>query len=534
MRLNRCRRVAVFHNLLLLTLSLSLFGLRAGAQCGPSIVAIELTSSAQTAPVGIPITFTAKANLSEAVTFYDFGLAIPGSTTITGIFTAALPPGFHSITAGAGNCGVTYLSNGVTVLVGQSQPPLPPAPSQFVQQGGKIVVPGSTLLGASVALAGDGNTAVVSGNSNAGNGAWIFTRSGGTWTQGPLLVSPREPSDAVGSVAISGDGNTVLIAYSDPNAVIRGAVWAFTATNASWLTPQASPVLDPGPGPFGSQGPSVAISADGNTAVLREPDENSSSGQAWVFGRANNAWTLEAKLAGSDSASFDRDGETVAISGDGQTVAVVGQRLIRVFTGTGGGWTQQSPELGSSAGLSSSVALSGDGNTLITGSINAGAAFVYTRSNGVWSAPPALLTGAGQNGTSYFGGSVAISSDGRTALVADPLDSGGAGAAWVFSNGVGGWQQVGSKLVGSGAVYPPWPGCIYSFCPLFGAPTEASSVALSADGSTVLVGALTGTILRQALHGYSPPKPLLPLPRRHPASPSRSTRARHPSTNPSP
>src|SRR5580704_5712534 len=60
--------------------------------------------------------------------------------------------------------------------------------AQFTQQGPKLVgtgAVGNASQGISVALSGDGNTAIVGGfNDNGGLGAaWVYTRSGGVWTQ---------------------------------------------------------------------------------------------------------------------------------------------------------------------------------------------------------------------------------------------------------------------------------------------------------------------------------------------------------------
>jgi hypothetical protein len=72
------------------------------------------------------------------------------------------------------------------------------APAQFFQQGRKLLgtgAVGSTNQGMSVALSADGNTAIVGGPgaNNAdrdqspfvgpAGAAWVFTRSGGVWTQ---------------------------------------------------------------------------------------------------------------------------------------------------------------------------------------------------------------------------------------------------------------------------------------------------------------------------------------------------------------
>jgi hypothetical protein len=78
-----------------------------------------------------------------------------------------------------------------------------------------------------------------------------------------------------------------------------------------------------------------------------------------------------------------------------------------------------------------SVALSRDGNTAIVGGPgdggDAGAAWVYTRSAGVWTQQGAKLVGTGAIGNAEQGTSVALSADGNTAIVGGPLDSAGTG-----------------------------------------------------------------------------------------------------------
>ncbi len=67
----------------------------------------------------------------------------------------------------------------------------PPAQAQFTQQGPKLVGSGAVNgssganQGGSVALSADGNTAIVGGygDNNGAGAAWVFTRSGGVWTQ---------------------------------------------------------------------------------------------------------------------------------------------------------------------------------------------------------------------------------------------------------------------------------------------------------------------------------------------------------------
>ena len=109
---------------------------------------------------------------------------------------------------------------------------------------------------------------------------------------------------------------------------------------------------------------------------------------------------------------------------------------------------------------------------------------MFTRSGGVWTQQGDKLVGTGGNlGTFGIaqGTSVALSGDGSTAIVGGPQDSNDLGAAWVFTRSNGVWTQQGDKLVGTGRA---------------GTPQQGSSVSLSADGSTAIVGGLvdnTGT-----------------------------------------
>ena len=124
-----------------------------------------------------------------------------------------------------------------------------------------------------------------------------------------------------------------------------------------------------------------------------------------------------------------------------------------------------------------SVALSADGNTAIVGGLAdnriTGAAWVFTRSGGVWTQQGSKLVGTGAVGSAGQGCSVALSADGNTAIVGGPFDNSNAGAAWVFTRSGGVWTQQGNKLVGTGAV---------------GSARQGASVALSADGNTAIVG----------------------------------------------
>src|ERR1035441_6848576 len=109
------------------------------------------------------------------------------------------------------------------------------------QQGSKLGgtgVVGSADQGQSVALSADGNTAIVGGRvDNGGAGAaWVFTRSGEVWGQqaGKLVGAGAVGNASQGdSVALSADGNTAIVGGSSDNGFL-GAAWGFTRSGGAW------------------------------------------------------------------------------------------------------------------------------------------------------------------------------------------------------------------------------------------------------------------------------------------------------------
>jgi len=368
----------------------------------------------------------------------------------------------------------------------------PQVNAQFVQQGTKLVgtgAGGNGQQGYSVALSTDGTTAAVGGYADNGiKGAiWIYTRTGAVWTQqgNKLVASDMTGGAGLGtSVSISGDGNTVLAGGAN-NGLNSGAAWVFTRSGGVW-TQQGNKLVGDASG-SAQQGKSVSISTDGNTALIGGPAD-ASPGSAWVWTRANGVWTQQAKLIGTGNAgSSTLFGTSVALSGDGNTAIVGGPSdgsltgAVWIFTRSGSTWTQQGNKLVGTGNVSLarhgySVALSSDGNTAIEGAYYdnglVGAAWVFTRSGGVWTQQGNKLVGTGGSANPYQGWSVALSGNGNTAMVGGYADT-NAGAAWVFNRSGTTWTQQ-SKLVGTGSVSST--------------SGQGWSVALSSDGSTAMVG----------------------------------------------
>jgi hypothetical protein len=380
---------------------------------------------------------------------------------------------------------------------------LPPAHAQYTQLPGKLLGsnPNSNTeeQGYYTAISYDGSTAIISSpyDSNTLGCAWIFVKSNGAWVQqGQKLVGSGSigANVAQSSVAISADGNTAVIGGHGDNSHV-GAVWVFTRSGSTWsqqakLTPTGFSTNGLGP----DMGIGLAISSDGNTIFAGGSNDNNYKGAVWIFTRSGNTWTqLGNKIVPSDPAPGQHGsqfGQTIAISNDGNT-AVVGGNIDNndlgatwIFVKSNGNWVQQGPKLfgtggqGTTVEQGTAVAISADGNTVAVGASydnnSLGATWIFTRSNGNWSQQGGKLVGSGFAGGSAQGGSEALSADGNTLITGGELDNNGIGAFWVFKRSNGSWTQQGSKYFPAGLT---GAANIYS-----------GQIAMSGDGSTIIDG----------------------------------------------
>ncbi len=123
-------------------------------------------------------------------------------------------------------------------------------------------------------------------NPHDGNqgGLWVYTRSNGVRTQqGSKLVGSGAagPFKLGSSVSVSTDGNVVIGGGSADNGGV-GAAWVFARSNGVWTQNGSKLVASDAIG-LALQGSSVSMSADGTTAIVGGPGDDSGKGAAWVF-----------------------------------------------------------------------------------------------------------------------------------------------------------------------------------------------------------------------------------------------------------
>jgi hypothetical protein len=296
------------------------------------------------------------------------------------------------------------------------------------------------------AVAMDGDTAVIAANnkvvSTGNSGAlYVFVRSGGNWLFQQELTAAGNPSGVLLGTSVAVSGNTIVA--GSPFSTVggnsaQGAAYVFTRSGTTWTQAQ---VLTAGDGAqVDDFGTSVAI--DGGTIVVgadqHKVGSNTRQGAAYVFTGNGSTWSQQQELTRTGGIAVDDFGYFVAVRGG--TIAASSVSGTVVFANNGGGWAQQQL-------LAPVGPLAIDGTTLVIGASaqaattsqdQAGAAYIYTLTGTTWTQQQeltALEDSLSESGTggNHFGAHVALSGD--------HLIVGNSGEAFIFSRSGTTWTQ---------------------------------------------------------------------------------------------
>ena len=338
------------------------------------------------------------------------------------------------------NFGWSVAIDGTTVVVG--------APFDDSQRGSAYVFVYAnglwsyqTRLNANDSSVGDGDrfgwSVSLSGNSvvvgaygddgNAGldqGAAYVFVRTGTTWTQQQKLAATDIAAGDQFGKAVAINGDTAVITADQNNVnnnVDQGSAYVFKRNGSVWSQQQTLVASD---GAANDRlGSSVALS--GNTIIVGcvadDIGNNQDQGSAYVFAYNGLTWLQQSKLVATDGTPNNYFGASVDVSGDIAVVGAYGKNSFQgsayAFARSGATWSQQqilSPGdtvAGDFFGSSVSV----NGNTMVSGasvggSINQGAAYVFAVCTDIDQLQKLAGDGFAANGES-FGGSIAISGD---------------------------------------------------------------------------------------------------------------------------
>jgi hypothetical protein len=254
------------------------------------------------------------------------------------------------------------------------------------------------ISGQSVALSSDGTIALLV--ARRFNSAYVFTLANGSWSGPTPLPLPSGCSCIPSSVALSGDGSTALVEAGGTSSR-AGAAYVFTRNMGSWSGPMLLPTPTGGSSYTGNDGYAVALSSDGSIALVGDGYSNTVS----AFTRFMGSWSGPTQLSPpSGSSSF---GYSVALSSDG-SLALVGAPLdnneagaVYMFTFSSGFWHSAGQVLAPSAitGVGLSVALSSDGTTALVGGLGTAPALGTMAYALVGDAAGSALGGGGGGGS---------------------------------------------------------------------------------------------------------------------------------------
>ncbi len=319
------------------------------------------------------------------------------------------------------------------------------------------------LFGSAIDL--DGNTVLVGADGDddlggASGKAFVFTRSGVTWSlQQELVGSDQGPQDNVGnyvSNSLAIDGETVVLGapgHSLPNK--SGAAWVFTRTGVTWT--QEKKFVSPTPNNFGSFAASVALDGDNVIVGARyEDSEGTHNGQAYVFNRSGTFWFDGSVLSTGDPDAYgdefgrdvDVDGDTLIVGAPLTDGASIGSGVAYLWRDSGGGSWALEQELAGSGTLVSNdefgTAVAVDADRALVGAPMAvvetvddeydaaGTVYGFSRTGSIWVESDRLVAST-LDENDHFG--TAVDLDGNYAVVGAPDDTDtgvGAGVGYVF------------------------------------------------------------------------------------------------------
>lgn len=324
----------------------------------------------------------------------------------------------------------------------------------------------SDLFGVSVRLSNDGNTLAVGAAQEGSNGtgeadnsangagaAYIFTRTGTTWTQQTYIkASNSESGDLFGvEISLSADGNTLAVAATgeDSNATgvstngvgeannavpYAGAVYMFNYNGTSWS--QVAYIKASNTGASENYAQDMVLSDDGKTLAVGAEGEDSNasgisidgtgeadnssldSGAIYVYTLIGSTWSQQAYIKASNSEASDGFGRLPDLSADGNILTV-------------------------SAPGESSNAVGINGDQTNNSAANAGAVYVFNRVGSTWTQQSYVKSSNTEANDSL--GFTSISADGQTLAVGASTESSSA-------TSIGGDQTDNTKSQ-SGAVY---------------------------------------------------------------------------------
>ena len=298
----------------------------------------------------------------------------------------------------------------------------------------------------------DNGDYLVLGDQNAAK-AFVYYRTGTSWALQATITCPiANEADFGWSCDMSGDGNYFIVSdRSSTSSDYGGQAWVYKRSGTSWSVEQQLTQ----PSSSSNYGYSVCIDKTGTYAFVGDWAYSSDTGRGYIWTRSGTTWTLQQTIAGSTTASGDRFGSVSAISGNGEHLAVnapydddgaTSSGTVFMFSRSGTTWTQRAAITpgANASGVTGEYGIAIDDageNVVFSHTISSvKTMFVYSRSGNTWSQTRQLdgIDGTEQYTNGMTGGR-AMSGDGKVifsgAYYNNDGSNQGAGGVYEFVSG---------------------------------------------------------------------------------------------------
>ena len=287
-----------------------------------------------------------------------------------------------------------------------------------------------------------------------------------------------------GSCNISSDGTRVIVTASratNGSFSQAGSAYIFRRSGTTWT--QEAKLVPSDAAASDLFGVSSSMSADGSRVVIgamgKADGSNTQAGAVYIFSRSSTTWTQEAKLLASDSSANHLFGYSVSISADGTRLAAVAGSsgaAVYVFLRTGTTWAQETKLQGGGIDVSRYCSMSTDGSRMSAGGAF-NAAYVFLRTGTTWALEQTLTPTDAVGGDNSFGYNGYISGDSLRIVVGFQQKTvngfAAAGAVYVFVRTGTVWAQE-AKIVRDASAANDYFGI---------------SCSITSDGSKMIAGA---------------------------------------------
>jgi hypothetical protein len=280
-------------------------------------------------------------------------------------------------------------------------------------------------------------------------GGRVFSRSSGTWVEEAFLTDGSACNGhAIGrSVALDGSGSLAVLgatAACFPNPPLSGEAFVFRRTGASWT--QEAVLTPPDPTDREGFGAASAVSGDASRILVGAPTADS-GGLVRIFVFDGSSWSLEATLNGASGAYFgarvalDDTGTRALVASPSVTVAAAsGAGRVHVILRTGSTWAEEAvleaevPTM--FAAFGTGLVLSNDGSRAlvsVSGTSSPGSVTMFVRTGTTW-ARAGRFSPSDVEASDGFGAAIAGTAAIDRAVVGVPSDDepDGSGSARVL------------------------------------------------------------------------------------------------------